>query len=1463
MGEIEKKHRKESGKGWKFWVLFVAVPIIVVLCSSLAFYGLYVKKKSSGGKQGFEKGLIYAKLNRNTEAITEFKKELEKNPENADIHYHLGISYVKLKEYDKAVAAFNAALKIKPSFSNARLQLSTIGLTQAIELRKLGESESIVLEKLLEAEDICREIIEKDPDFVQAYILLSEVHFSQGLIDDAITDYKQVLNIDNSSVNGHVALARLYMSKKNLDMARKECDLILSELEPDNKQAQFLLSTIYEQQGNHDEAVVLLKQILEKEPENVMAHTQLGLVYLKLSKYDEAIAEAWQVYELKPSVVPPAANFIVGSVQLQRKNYKEAISRLKETILRQPKIVEPHYFLALALAEEGRIEESKTEFKTAIDLAPEFVPAKLGLARLLSKAGWQKETIKLCKEILDLKPENVDAMQMLGQAYIKERDFENAEKQFEKVLGLKPSAGDLNMAYLNLVSGQLSKCIRQCEAILNTNPEEIEIYDILGLAHIRRGSFNSGIEQFKKALELNPRSSSTLLNLAKAYVITGKNDEARKTLENIISINPDDLNASTLLAGIYVKEGDIDGAAKALEKALEINPNYIQGYALAGMYFLQGKADESIDLYIKALRLDPDNAILHMNLAVVYQHKENYDAAIASCERAISLKPGIPAFKLALTNNYAAKGDFSKAKEQVESISSFSHDQMNAYLGLLDTCQLNSEKGKQIMLALNKAVFSRQAGLFDLAISECKKAIEIFPENVVPKVILANTYLSATRNEEAIAVYSEIIKDKPEFASSYYDLGRAYLMTDKQDEAASMYQDMIDIDKKSVSGRLALAGILVKQGDTDKAAKIVEDVVALEPENLVALNLLGEMSLANEDYEKAEKEFSKMIELRSNTFEGHFNMARMNFAQGDFDKCIEHGKEALITRPVDVRIHNILGMAYMRKGMINDAVIEFNKIIDINSDFIPAYLNLANINMAARKPDTAAILYKAALKVKPDAVEARLGLGNSYTLMGNYSNAVTEFESIINKYPNNVNAYISLARSYMAMDDNIKAQETAVNALSIETNNPIVRSILAKIYVKKEDVPQAINQLKQVLSNNQKVLSMYDLGILYIDVEEYQNAILTYKQGIENFPENILLWCNLAVAYQMNKDFKGAKDACIKALNIEPDGIVPNLCMINIFLAKGEFGNARRHLKTMVKLDEVQKRKYLELVEICDQNNELADKISYHLARAMAYTNNRWFKRIVREYDEITKIAPTSTFAYYAQVDNLILMGEIDKATDICKKIVELEPESPDSHNKLAGIYTRKGETDEALAQYRKAISIDQDNFAAHLNVGIILESKGLLKESVNAYKNAITLNPTSPVAYNNLAWLYASRMQNKIEEALKLAKKAKEILPNNPAVIDTLGWIYYLGGIYDKALSELRVAAQSATWNPTIRYHLGMVYYKNGLQREALAELEQALKINNTFPEAEEAKALIEEIISKIKSTGKEVSMLQLSYYG
>ncbi len=174
---------------------------------------------------------------------------------------------------------------------------------------------------------------------------------------------------------------------------------------------------------------------------------------------------------------------------------------------------------------------------------------------------------------------------------------------------------------------------------------------------------------------------------------------------------------------------------------------------------------------------------------------------------------------------------------------------------------------------------------------------------------------------------------------------------------------------------------------------------------------------------------------------------------------------------------------------------------------------------------------------------------------------------------------------------------------------------------------------------------------------------------------------------------------------------------------------------------------------------------------------------------------------------------------------------------------------DEALVHCRKGVGGGPDNVTAHMGIGVLLESKGLLEESVDAYKKVIELDPTFSKAYNNLAWVYATKMKTNIKEAMRLAEKAKELDPNNPGIYDTLGWIYYLDTKYEKAVSLLRTAAGNAPRNPTIHYHLGMAYNKKGLQKEALSELQNALKISNNFPDAEESKEVIEKLTLSVAS--------------
>jgi len=64
-------------------------------------------------------GWIYYKKGLYDSAISEFKDSLGKIPDNADVHYHLGLAYYKKGDMDRGRAQLEKALSLNSNFKGA------------------------------------------------------------------------------------------------------------------------------------------------------------------------------------------------------------------------------------------------------------------------------------------------------------------------------------------------------------------------------------------------------------------------------------------------------------------------------------------------------------------------------------------------------------------------------------------------------------------------------------------------------------------------------------------------------------------------------------------------------------------------------------------------------------------------------------------------------------------------------------------------------------------------------------------------------------------------------------------------------------------------------------------------------------------------------------------------------------------------------------------------------------------------------------------------------------------------------------------------------------------------------------------------------------------------------------------------------------------------------------------------
>ncbi|MFH1055052.1 MAG: DUF2723 domain-containing protein [Candidatus Altiarchaeota archaeon] len=129
------------------------------------------------------------------------------------------------------------------------------------------------------------------------------------------------------------------------------------------------------------------------------------------------------------------------------------------------------------------------------------------------------------------------------------------------------------------------------------------------------------------------------LRLADRYFDTNKT-VAEKLLREVVSIIPDSVEVRYDLGNLLIGEGKYDDAIGEFKKALEIDPNSVKVHNNMGYtYALKGDRDAAGTEYLKALKLDPTYLKARTNLAVLLVDLGRYDDAVGQYKQAIMTDP--------------------------------------------------------------------------------------------------------------------------------------------------------------------------------------------------------------------------------------------------------------------------------------------------------------------------------------------------------------------------------------------------------------------------------------------------------------------------------------------------------------------------------------------------------------------------------------------------------------------------------------------------------------------------------------------------------------------------------------------------------------------------------------------------------------------------------------------------------
>lgn len=163
-------------------------------------------------------------------------------------------------------------------------------------------------------------------------------------------------------------------------------------------------------------------------------------------------------------------------------------------------------------------------------------------------------------------------------------------------------------------------------------------------------------------------------------------------------------------------------------------------------------------------------------------------------------------------------------------------------------------------------------------------------------------------------------------------------------------------------------------------------------------------------------------------------------------------------------------------------------------------------------------------------------------------------------------------------------------------------------------------------------------------------------------------------------------------------------------------------------------------------------------------------------------------------------------ASELLKKVVEMEPNHKSAWNNLGQAYLALGKNDEAVSAFNRQIQINPFDEFAYNNLGRALQVEQKYDESIAAYKKQLEVNPLDQFAHANLGAIYLE--QKNYADATPELERAVQIAPQNPVLQANLGRAYLNVNQPDKALQAFDKAVELAPspviWN-NVAYELSV----------------------------------------------------------
>jgi predicted O-linked N-acetylglucosamine transferase (SPINDLY family) len=569
-----------------------------------------------------------------------------------------------------------------------------------------------------------------------------------GQSEAAETLYLQVLQADPENVEAPYFLGALYQSVGRLHDALAKLQQAVTR-RPNHADSYNHLGVVLAQLGRADDALASFRQALQIRPNYEDARFNL----LKLVNENRHVGMEWGDPNSSIAVPGAAEKFNRLGVALARQGrINEAMANFQRAVQLEPDNAQVCNNLGIALAQQGKIDEAAICFHRAVRVRPDFAEAHNNLGNVFNTQSKAKEALACYQRALELRPDFTAARDNLAALHIPK------EQNYQAPVHVSDRAAEANQNGIAAIkAGRVDEAEAAFRQALQIRPDLAAAHNNLGTVLRLQTKLAEAEKCFQKALNLQPNYIDALSNLGVVLAEQNRLDEAVACFQKTVQLQPDYTSGHNNLGNVLKSQRKLAAAAACFRTALRLNPNYFEAHNNLGalLHDEEGKTAEAIACYEQALKLNPNYAEAHNNLGLVQKEQGKLDAAAASCRRALQLKPD-------LAEAHSNLGAILKEQGQLAEA--------------VDSCKRALQLKPEFADGHNNLGNALMAqGCFDEAITCFKQAVRIKPDSATGQNNLGNALTELQRFDEAAVCYDRALQLQPNYNDGHVNRALLWL----------------------------------------------------------------------------------------------------------------------------------------------------------------------------------------------------------------------------------------------------------------------------------------------------------------------------------------------------------------------------------------------------------------------------------------------------------------------------------------------------------------------------------------------------------------------------------------------------------------------------------------------------------------------------------------------------------------